>query len=125
MTLSAGAVTLNQSTSPVACRVCQLTSGTQQYVMAGNGWVVAAAPSFSSRIAQAAAVLRNMLVRVKLLALKPKNVSFDEASSGMRWLAFALQGLHDEGEIQFGQKVLVYTALRGCWAHLLERLPNH
>ena len=49
----------------------------------------------------------------KSLALKPKNVSFDEASTASMAALTALQGLRDEGQIQFGQKVLIYGASGG------------
>ena len=49
----------------------------------------------------------------KSLALKPTNVSFDEAAAASIAALTALQGLRDEGQIQSGQKVLIYGASGG------------
>ena len=49
----------------------------------------------------------------KSLELKPTNVSFEEASTVSMAALTALQGLRDEGQIQSGQKVLIYGASGG------------
>jgi NADPH:quinone reductase-like Zn-dependent oxidoreductase len=48
-----------------------------------------------------------------MLALKPVNLSFEEAASVPESALVALQGLRDYGKIQKGQKVLIYSASGG------------
>ena len=54
------------------------------------------------------------------LALKPANVSYDEASTASMAALTALQGLRDEGKIQSGQKVLVYGASGGVGTFAIQ-----
>ena len=47
------------------------------------------------------------------IALKPDNISFEEAAAAVQAAVVALQGLRDKGQIQPGQKVLIYGASGG------------
>jgi NADPH:quinone reductase-like Zn-dependent oxidoreductase len=51
--------------------------------------------------------------REKILALKPANVSFEEAAATPMAALTALQGLRDKGQIKPGQKVLINGASGG------------
>jgi NADPH:quinone reductase-like Zn-dependent oxidoreductase len=58
------------------------------------------------------------------LALKPTNLTFEEAATVPVSAVTALQGLRDQGHIEVGQKVLINGASGGV-GHLRCRLPNH
>ncbi|MBN2500817.1 MAG: NAD(P)-dependent alcohol dehydrogenase [Anaerolineales bacterium] len=56
----------------------------------------------------------------KSLALKPTNVSFEEAATSSMAALTALQGLRDEGQIQSGQKVLIHGASGGVGTFAIQ-----
>jgi NADPH:quinone reductase-like Zn-dependent oxidoreductase len=58
-----------------------------------------------------------LVMSAKLVALKPKNLSFDEAAA-VPWGTTALQGLRDAGELKPGERVLLNGASGavGTWA---------
>lgn len=59
-------------------------------------------------------------VREDALALKPANVSFEQAAAAPVAAFTALQGLHDTGHIQHGQKVLVNGASGGVGSFAVQ-----
>jgi NADPH:quinone reductase-like Zn-dependent oxidoreductase len=58
--------------------------------------------------------------REESLAMKPTNVSFEEASTASMAALTAVQGLRDEGKIQSGQKVLIYGASGGVGTFAIQ-----
>ena len=59
-------------------------------------------------------------VRESSLALKPSNLTFDEAAAVPMAATTALQGLRDQGHIQPGQKVLIQVASGGVWTFAVQ-----
>jgi len=58
--------------------------------------------------------------RENALALKPANISFEEAASAPVAAFTALQGLRDTGKIQSGQKVLINGASGGVGTYAVQ-----
>ena len=68
-----------------------------------------------------------LVMPAKLIAHKPKNLTFDEAAA-VPWGTTALQGLRDAGGVKAGERVLVYGASGavGTWAvQLAKSLGAH
>ena len=68
-----------------------------------------------------------LVMPAKLIAHKPKNLTFDEAAA-VPWGTTALQGLRDAGGLKAGERVLVYGASGavGTWAvQLAKSLGAH
>lgn len=59
-------------------------------------------------------------VRESALALKPANISFEEAAAAPVAAFTALQGLRDKGQIKAGQKVLVNGASGGVGTYTVQ-----
>lgn len=56
----------------------------------------------------------------RCLVLKPTNVSFEQAAAVPIAALTALQGLHHKGQIQAGQKVLIYGASGGVGTYAVQ-----
>ena len=77
--------------------------------------------------AQNGAFAEYVVMPARLVAHKPKNVSFEEAAA-VPWGTTALQGLRDAGEMKSGERLLVYGASGavGTWAvQLAKALGAH
>jgi len=77
--------------------------------------------------AQNGAFAEYIVMPARLVAHKPKNLSFEEAAA-VPWGTTALQGLRDAGEMKSGERVLVYGASGavGTWAvQLAKSLGAH
>ena len=72
--------------------------------------------------AQNGALAEYLVMPATLVALKPKNLSFEEAAA-VPWGTTALQGLRDAGGLKAGDRVLVYGASGavGTWAVQLAK----
>jgi len=72
--------------------------------------------------AENGALAEYLVMPAKLVALKPTNLSFEEAAA-VPWGTTALQGLRDAGGVKAGDRVLVYGASGavGTWAVQLAK----
>jgi NADPH:quinone reductase-like Zn-dependent oxidoreductase len=59
-------------------------------------------------------------VREKVLSLKPKNLTFEEAAAVPEAALVALHALRDKGKIQKGKKILIYGASGGIGTFALQ-----
>ena len=91
----------------IGCKVKQFKPGDKVF-----GWL----PSTSGRGTFAEYVCANE----RFIALKPANLSFEQASAVPLAAVTALQALRDEGHIQAGQKVLLYGASGGVGSFTLQ-----
>jgi NADPH:quinone reductase-like Zn-dependent oxidoreductase len=90
----------------VGSNVMQLKPGDEVFGdISGCGW---------GGFAEYVCVCENALV------IKPANISFEEAAAVPMAAVTALQGLRDKGQIQSGQKVLIYGASGGVGAFAVQ-----